>query len=69
MWELLIILVIILLLFGARRLPEMAKGIGQAIREFRTGIKDVQDDIEGKNTAADPNRPGGTAPVDNKDQA
>jgi len=69
MWELLIILVIILLLFGARRLPEMAKGIGQAIREFRTGIKDVQDDIEGKNTAADRNRPGGTAPVDNKDQA
>ncbi len=46
-WELLIILLIVLLLFGARRLPDMAKGIGQAIREFRKGVKDVQDDLEG----------------------
>ncbi len=39
-WELLIILVLVLLLFGARRLPEMAKGMGQAIKEFRRGIRD-----------------------------
>lgn len=46
MWELLIILVIVLLLFGARRLPEMAKGMGQAIKEFRKGVKDVQGDLD-----------------------
>lgn len=46
MWELLIILVIVLLLFGARRLPEMAKGMGQAIKEFRKGVRDVQGDLE-----------------------
>jgi len=45
-WELLIILVVILLIFGPRRLPEMAKGIGQSVREFRRGLKDVQSEFE-----------------------
>lgn len=44
-WEILIILVVILLVFGPRRLPEMAKGIGQSVREFRKGIRDLKDDI------------------------
>ncbi len=45
-WELLIILVVVLLIFGPRRLPEMARGIGQSVREFRKGIRDMKDDIE-----------------------
>lgn len=45
-WELLIILVVVLLIFGPRRLPEMAKGIGQSVREFRKGIRDMKDDFE-----------------------
>ena len=45
-WEILIILVVILLIFGPRRLPEMAKGIGQSVREFRKGIRDMKDDFE-----------------------
>lgn len=45
-WEMLIILVVVLLVFGPRRLPEMAKGMGQAVREFRKGIRDMKDDIE-----------------------
>ena len=44
-WEILIILVVILLIFGPRRLPEMAKGIGQSVREFRKGIRDMKDEI------------------------
>lgn len=44
-WEILIILVVILLIFGPRRLPEMAKGIGQSVREFRKGIRDIREDI------------------------
>ena len=67
MWELLIILVIILLLFGAKRLPDMAKGIGQAIKEFRKGVKDVQDDIEGSgNTSSNVSQ---SSTHVNKDQA
>ena len=37
--ELLVILLILFLLFGARRLPEIARGLGQAIEEFRKGVK------------------------------
>ena len=45
-WELLIILVVVLLIFGPRRLPEMAKGLGQSVREFRKGIRDMKNDFE-----------------------
>ncbi len=51
-WELLIILVLVLLIFGARRLPEMAKGIGQSVREFRKGIRGLREDIGADETAA-----------------
>lgn len=44
--ELLLILVVVLLIFGPRRLPEMAKGIGQSVREFRKGIRDMKTDID-----------------------
>ena len=37
--ELGILLLIALLLFSPRKLPELAKGLGQAIREFRSGVK------------------------------
>lgn len=39
--ELIIILVIVVLLFGARKLPELAKGLGQSAREFRKGMDDA----------------------------
>jgi sec-independent protein translocase protein TatA len=38
--ELLIILAIIVIIFGANRLPGLGKGIGSAIRNFKEGIKD-----------------------------
>ena len=38
--ELLIILVIVVVLFGATRLPQIGEGLGKGIRAFRTGIKD-----------------------------
>ncbi len=44
-WEIIIILLIILLFFGPRRLPELAKSIGQSVREFRKGIRDMKEDI------------------------
>jgi sec-independent protein translocase protein TatA len=37
--EILIILVIIVLLFGARRIPELARGLGEGIRNFKSGMK------------------------------
>jgi sec-independent protein translocase protein TatA len=42
--ELIIILVILLLLFGSTRLPQLAKGMGKSIREFKKGINDAGED-------------------------
>lgn len=38
--ELLIILVIVILIFGANRLPELGRGIGKGIKNFKEGVKD-----------------------------
>ena len=43
--ELLVVLLIVLLLFGAKRLPEIARGMGKSIHEFKKGIKDVEHDV------------------------
>ncbi len=42
--EMLIILAIVILIFGANRLPELGRGIGAGIRNFKSGIKDSQDE-------------------------
>jgi len=44
--ELVIISVVVLLLFGAKKLPEFAQGLGKGIREFKKNLKDVEDDIK-----------------------
>ena len=43
--ELIIILVIAVLLFG-RRLPEIARGLGKSITEFKKGVKETQDEVD-----------------------
>jgi sec-independent protein translocase protein TatA len=51
-WEVILILAIVLLLFGAKRLPEIARSLGRSLKEFKKGTKeikdefDIQDDIE-----------------------
>jgi sec-independent protein translocase protein TatA len=44
--ELLIIFVIIMVLFGASRLPQMGRGLGEGIRNFKKGLKTVDEDDE-----------------------
>lgn len=44
--ELLIILLVVLLLFGAKRLPELARGLGKGIREFKDATKHVEKEMK-----------------------
>lgn len=46
MGELIVILVIVLLLFGASKLPEIARALGKSITEFKKASKEVQSEIE-----------------------
>lgn len=44
--ELLVVLLIVLLLFGAKRLPEIARGLGKSIQEFKKGVKEIERDVD-----------------------
>jgi sec-independent protein translocase protein TatA len=45
MGELLVILIVVLLLFGSKKIPEIAQGLGKGIREFKKSIKEVEEQI------------------------
>jgi sec-independent protein translocase protein TatA len=51
-WELVIILGIAVLLFGGRKIPEVAKGLGEGIRNFKTALKNNDDKPEEKQKEA-----------------
>jgi sec-independent protein translocase protein TatA len=44
--EILLILLIILLLFGARKIPEIARGLGRSMSEFKRGLREVDEEIK-----------------------
>jgi sec-independent protein translocase protein TatA len=44
--EVLVILAVILIFFGAKRIPELARGLGKGIREFKDATKEIKNDIE-----------------------
>ena len=50
-WEWLIIVALILLLFGAKRLPDAARGLGRSLRIFKAETKGLADDAKGAATA------------------
>lgn len=44
--EILVIAVVVLILFGAKKVPELMKGVGTGIKEFKKASRDVQDELE-----------------------
>ncbi len=44
--ELLVILAIVVLLFGAKKIPDLAKGIGKGIKDFKKAVKDDEDEAQ-----------------------
>ncbi|MCW5552438.1 MAG: twin-arginine translocase TatA/TatE family subunit [Verrucomicrobiae bacterium] len=45
-WEIAGIVVVVLVLFGARKVPELMKGLGHGIKEFKKASREVQDEVE-----------------------
>ena len=45
-WEVILILAVVLILFGAKKLPDLAKGLGQGIREFKKATSEVTQEIQ-----------------------
>ncbi len=62
-WEILIILIVVLLIFGPRRLPEMAKGLGQSVRAFRKEMRDIKEDFNTDDWGDTPGPRRGVSPV------
>lgn len=55
--EIVAILAVVLLLFGAKKLPELAKGLGSGIKEFKKASRDVQEEIERSVEEEPPRKP------------
>jgi sec-independent protein translocase protein TatA len=51
--EIVLILALVLILFGARKLPELAKGLGQGIKEFKKATREVTDEIASSSRGPD----------------
>ena len=45
-WEWIIIVLVVVLLFGAKKIPELAKGLGRGIREFKDATKEIKEEID-----------------------
>jgi len=44
--EIILIVLIVLIFFGAKKIPELAQGLGKGLREFRKATRDIQEEVE-----------------------
>ncbi|MCQ2056645.1 MAG: twin-arginine translocase TatA/TatE family subunit [Bacteroidaceae bacterium] len=51
--EIILILVVILLLFGAKRIPDLMKSMGKGVKSFKEGMKEVEDEIKSDDSASE----------------
>ena len=65
-WEWVIVLLAVLLLFGAKKIPDLAKGLGQGIKEFKKAAREVTDEIQHAQTETTARA--GKSPVVNSSQ-
>ncbi|KAA6339463.1 Sec-independent protein translocase protein TatAy [termite gut metagenome] len=53
--EIIIIALVVLLLFGGKKIPELMKGIGKGVKNFKEGVKGIENDINDINDSSDSN--------------
>ena len=46
MWEVIIIALVVLLLFGGKKIPELMKGIGKGVKSFKQGMNEVESEVK-----------------------
>jgi sec-independent protein translocase protein TatA len=68
-WQVILILAVILILFGAKKIPELAKGLGQGIKEFKKATKEVTDEINNASNDTPPANPQPQAPANTMAQS
>ena len=56
-WEIFLIIMVVLLLFGAKKFPELARGMGQGIREFKDATKEIKNNLDEGMQQPNVNRP------------
>lgn len=44
-WEIVIIALVVLLLFGGKKIPELMRGLGKGVKNFKEGMKEVEKDV------------------------
>jgi sec-independent protein translocase protein TatA len=55
-WEVFLIVLAMLLMFGAKKIPELARGLGRGIREFKDATKELNKEIEGGMSTEEPKK-------------
>lgn len=50
-WEIVGIVAVVLLLFGGRKIPELMRGLGKGVKEFKNGMDEVKKSVESEDTA------------------
>lgn len=54
--EILLIALVVLLLFGGKKIPELMKGLGKGVKSFKDGVKGIEDDLKVDETPANYNK-------------
>ena len=44
-WEIILIVLVILLIFGGKKIPELMRGLGKGVKSFKDGLKDVENEV------------------------
>ena len=45
-WEIVLIVLVVILLFGGKKIPELMRGLGKGVKSFKEGMKDVEEDVK-----------------------
>ncbi len=65
-WHLIVLAIVAFVLFGAKRLPELGKGLGEGLKGFREGIKGISDPPASSTTQQSSSAPPPSTPVEPK---